>query len=269
MNHDLVQSALRQSSPYWQDGKNHLLFSVFPSTDKMPSFDKSMMAAAGLSNLVYRPGFDISIPAYSMHQETQPPIKQTRQWLAVMPQLMVKPNLKNKVHELARTTANGEFLILETCRNNQKKHCDVETGNIHNYPDVLSHATFCIILDTQYDAGQSIVEVLHHGCIPVIVSGSIILPFSEVLDWKRFSIQMYENDLNDIYKTLANISGKRIDEMQHQLSFIYNKYMSSWKAIVGTTLAILNDRIVPHHARNYKHWNLPPYVHGSNPLFLR
>ena len=96
-----------------------------------------------------------------------------------------------------------------------------------------------------------------------------MLPFSGVIDWKRFSIRMYERDLNAIYDTLSDISQKRIEEMTEQINFVYDKYFSSWKAIINTTLAILNDRIIPQNAKNYKHWNIPPSVHETNPLFLR
>ena len=227
-----------------------------------------MQAAAGLSNLDYRPGFDISLPAYSLHQEQPQIFKSSRQWLAVMPQIFnVKPNLRNTIQELSNSGAKG-LKSLKQCGSDRGERCDLN-GNIIKYPDVLSDSTFCIILDTEYDAGQTITESLHHGCIPVIVSDSIVLPFSEVIDWKRFSIRMYETDLSSVYETLSNVSTKRIVEMQQQISFIYNKYFASWKAIINTTLSILNDRIVPHHAKTYNHWNLPPTVHESNPLFLR
>ena len=265
----LVQNALSKTSN-WQDGQNHLLFSVFPSNELYSSIGKSMQASAGLSDLDYRPGFDISLPAYSLHQEKRPVVNPVRQVLAIMPQINnIEPHLRSILQELEKDGINPSGIkSLEHCRENVEGRCDIH-GNVVNYPDVLSDVTFCIILDTDHDWGQTIMESLHHGCIPVIVSSSIVLPFSEVIDWKRFSIRMYDADLSSIQETLSSISQNRISEMQQQISFVYNKYFSSWKAIINTTLAILNDRIVPHHAKNYKHWNLPPTVHETNPLFLR
>ena len=254
----------------WQDGQNHLIFSVFPSSELDVSLGKSMRAAAGLSDLDYRPGFDISLPAYSIHQEKPPNRKLIRQWHAVMPQTNnIKPHLRAILDELAR---DGTFGVrsLNHCQEDGDvmTRCDVD-GNIVNYPDILSGSTFCIVLDTEYDSGQTISEALHHGCIPVIISGSTVLPFSEVIDWKRFSIRFHEDDISSLYEMLSKVSQNRISEMQHQMNFVYNKYFATWKAIINTTLAILNDRIVPHHAKNYKHWNIPTTVHESNPLFLR
>ena len=40
---------------------------------------------------------------------------------------------------------------------------------------------------------------LHAGCIPIILIDNLVLPFSEVLDWKRFSIRFYEHDSELIY----------------------------------------------------------------------
>jgi hypothetical protein len=45
------------------------------------------------------------------------------------------------------------------------------------------------------------------------------------------------------------------------------KYFSSLKSITLTTLDILNDRIFPHHAKNYLDWNVFPNV--RSPLFLK
>jgi glucuronyl/N-acetylglucosaminyl transferase EXT2 len=229
-----------------------------------------MRAAAGISDLDYRPGYDISLPAYSLHQEKPAVQKDVRQLLAVMPQIKnIKSHLKRVLKDI-EGESTALIKSLENCvaMDDGDERCDTE-GNTVKYPEILSDSTFCIVLDTEYDSGQTITEALHHGCIPVIISSSTVLPFSEVIDWKRFSIRLHEIDLSSIQETLSNVSQKRISEMQQQIHFVYEKYFSSWKAIVNTTLLILNDRIVPHHAKNYKHWNLPPTVHESNPLFLR
>ena len=227
-----------------------------------------MRAAAGLSDLDYRPGFDISLPAYSIHQEKPQIRKLSRDWLAIMPQIdNIKPELRSVIDDLASNPGLG-VKSLSRCQENDISRCD-EDGNIVNYPEMLSDSTFCIVLDTEHDSGQAISEALYNGCIPVIISGSTVLPFSEVIDWKRFSIRFHADDIKSLYDVLSNMSQNRVNEMRQQIDFVYNKYFATWKAIINTTLAILNDRIVPHHAKNYKHWNIPATVHDSNPLFLR
>lgn len=46
-------------------------------------------------------------------------------------------------------------------------------------------ATFCVVLRGAR-LGQAVLsDVLQAGCVPVVIADSYMLPFSEVLDWKR------------------------------------------------------------------------------------
>jgi len=67
------------SYPHWNElnnGKNHLLFSFYPGslTSSEPKLDlnhgRAMVAASGLSTSTYRTGFDVSLPTYSILQES-------------------------------------------------------------------------------------------------------------------------------------------------------------------------------------------------------
>ena len=256
-------------STNWQGGQNHLIFSVFPIREFEPSIGKSMRASSGLSDINYRPGFDISLPPHTIRQERLHVITNpTRKFLAVMPQIKgIDLTLRQKMQGLERGGNDG-IISLSPCGGKIEERCDQNFDTV-KYPDILSDARFCIVLDNEYDSGQTIMDALHHGCIPVIVYSSAVLPFSEVIDWKRFSLRIYDHDLESLHNVLSNVSEKRISEMQSQIHFVYNKYFSSWKAIINTTLSILNDRIIPHHAKTLKHWNQPPTVHEGNPLFLR
>lgn len=50
----------------------------------------------------------------------------------------------------------------------------------------LQEATFCVVLRGAR-LGQAVLsDVLRAGCVPVVIADSYILPFSEVLDWKRW-----------------------------------------------------------------------------------
>lgn len=50
----------------------------------------------------------------------------------------------------------------------------------------LQEATFCVVLRGAR-LGQAVLsDILRAGCVPVVIADSYILPFSEVLDWKRW-----------------------------------------------------------------------------------
>lgn len=60
----------------------------------------------------------------------------------------------------------------------------------------LQEATFCVVVRGAR-LGQAVLsDVLRAGCVPVVIADSYILPFSEVLDWKRLvlpSNKLYTN----------------------------------------------------------------------------
>ena len=96
-----------------------------------------------------------------------------------------------------------------------------------------------------------------------------VLPFSEVLDWKKFSFRFHEHDLPSVPSYLSQVSRQRISEMQHQLRHVFQSHFSSIRAITETSLSILNSRIYPQNIKTHADWNKVPDVSvPSNPLFL-
>ncbi len=49
----------------------------------------------------------------------------------------------------------------------------------------LQESSFCVVLRGARLGQAALSDVLQAGCVPVILADSYILPFSEVLDWKR------------------------------------------------------------------------------------
>ena len=98
-------------------------------------------------------------------------------------------------------------------------------------------------------------DAMHSGCVPVIAVDGLVLPFSEVLDWKRFSVRIFEHELKDAMRILGKISERRLAEMSAQLRRVYERHFSSMGAITRTTLDILNDRLFRHVSKGYFEWN--------------
>lgn len=49
----------------------------------------------------------------------------------------------------------------------------------------IQESSFCVVLRGARLGQAALSDVLQAGCVPVILADSYILPFSEVLDWKR------------------------------------------------------------------------------------
>ena len=58
--------------------------------------------------------------------------------------------------------------------------------------------------------------------LQVMAIDSLVLPFSDVIDWKRFSIRIHEIDLPKIFDVLNGVSEKRRRELRHQGLILLN-----------------------------------------------
>ena len=133
--------------------------------------------------------------------------------------------------------------------------CSYGTNWHIHFSQVLSDSVFCLVVPGARLTQTTLMDAMHSGCIPVIAVDSLVLPFSEVLDWKRFSVRIFEHELRDLMRILAKISKGRLAEMSAQLRRIYNRHFSSMAAITRTTLDILNDRLFRHRSKSYFEWN--------------
>ena len=269
------------SLPHWNHGKNNLLFNMLPgkapdySTTLDVAFGKSIIAGGGFSHWTYRSEFDVSIPVYSSiahNTELDKNIKY-RRWLLSSVQSDLHSDLWQELEKL--DSSNSDFLLLQSCCTlSQDSSVSISTtrckGNdILPYPKILKDSKFCLILPTAR-LGQAILsDALKAGCIPVIACDTYVLPFSEVLDWKRAAIVIRESNLHNVMTILKGVSLFQIEQMQKQGKYFYQKYFSSIHVITQTTLQIINDRIFPDSAWSYDQWNTPPDIVSVNsPLLL-
>ncbi|XP_069596111.1 exostosin-2 [Ranitomeya imitator] len=268
--------------PRWDRGTNHLLFNMLPggppdyNTALDVPRDRAVLAGGGFSTWTYRQGYDVSIPVYSPLSEVNLPERApgARTFFLVSSQTAVHPEFRADLETIR--AENGEsVLILDKCSNlsddspPHSKRC--HKNSVYDYPLVLQEASFCLVLRGAR-LGQAILsDVLQAGCVPVLVADSYVLPFSEVLDWKRASVVIPEEKILEMYSVLQNLPPRQVEEMQRQARWFWESYFKSMKSIALTTLQIINDRIYPYAARSYEEWNDPPSVKWSsvsNPLFL-
>ena len=90
-------------------------------------------------------------------------------------------------------------------------------------------------------------ECLQHACIPVITTEndeSLLLPFSERIDWSTAVIDYSNRSLSLLPSYLRQISGERRQAMQEQCAKIWLEYFSSISRIVFTVLDIVHDRFI-------------------------
>ena len=97
---------------------------------------------------------------------------------------------------------------------------------------------------------SNFLDALKFGCIPVILSSEYILPFMEVLDWKRAALVFNEDQLLSLPAILSSISTKRRRSLRQQVNlkslFLYHSMQRSMiprviKRIIFCFFSFLGD----------------------------
>lgn len=120
---------------------------------------------------------------------------------------------------------------------------------------------------------MALMDAMAANCIPIVVIDGVVMPFNNVIDWKRAALFVMEDYLNSVMEVVKEVSEERIKEMRQQVRFLYDKYFSSLDKIALTTLDVIQDRVYPQWTRSYDDWNLRPeevslFIYCIHPLLI-
>lgn len=96
-----------------------------------------------------------------------------------------------------------------------------------SYKEMMGRSKYCICPSGFEVASPRIVEAIYAECVPVLVSENYVLPFSDVLDWDKFSIRVTVAELPELKRILAAVGDdgyvvlrRRVREVQRH--FVVN-----------------------------------------------
>lgn len=86
-----------------------------------------------------------------------------------------------------------------------------------SYYDLMRQSKYCLCPSGYEVASPRVVEALYNGCVPVLISKSYVPSFSDVLDWKSFSVTVSLEDIPNLKKILVSIPERQYIRMQRRV----------------------------------------------------
>ncbi|XP_062117458.1 probable glycosyltransferase At5g03795 isoform X2 [Humulus lupulus] len=86
-----------------------------------------------------------------------------------------------------------------------------------SYYDMLRKSKYCICPSGYEVASPRIVEAIYTGCVPVLISDHYVPPFSDVINWKSFSVEVPVSEIQNLKKILMSISPRQYIRMQRRV----------------------------------------------------
>ncbi|MED6156687.1 hypothetical protein PIB30_016622 [Stylosanthes scabra] len=89
-----------------------------------------------------------------------------------------------------------------------------------SYYTMLRKSKFCLCPSGYEVASPRVVEAIYTGCVPVLISDHYVPPFSDVLNWKAFSVEVPVKDIPRLKEILLSISPRQYIRMQRRVGQI-------------------------------------------------
>lgn len=194
----------------------------------------------------YRTGIDVSFPAMPLLDRQCYPIRERSTLLSfrganshpVREQLQLLSQLPRIEVELIQQSYWGALNYLDDPRGLSTEQ--------QIYTHLLARSRFSAAPRGHDVFPCRLLEVMAAGAVPVVLADDWVLPFSELLDWSEFSLQVPEEQCLNLPQMLQAISTEQWQVMQYRSQQVYQQYFYSLAQQVNTLLLILDQRSANH-----------------------
>ena len=94
-----------------------------------------------------------------------------------------------------------------------------------DYDSFMLQSKFCLCPSGHEVASPRIVEAIYAECVPVILSQNYVLPFSDVLKWEEFSIQLDVSDIPRLKNVLRAVPEEKYRRLKDGLRVVRRHFM--------------------------------------------
>ncbi|KAI3924385.1 hypothetical protein MKW98_032586 [Papaver atlanticum] len=94
-----------------------------------------------------------------------------------------------------------------------------------SYGTMMRQSKFCLCPSGYEVASPRIVESIYSECVPVLISDHYVPPFSDVLNWNSFSVQIRVNEIPNLKTILLSITEERYLELHKNLKQVLKHFM--------------------------------------------
>ncbi|KAI8536441.1 hypothetical protein RHMOL_Rhmol10G0257400 [Rhododendron molle] len=120
------------------------------------------------------------------------------------------------------------------------------------YENKFYRTKFCICPGGSQVNSARITDSIHYGCIPVILSNYYDLPFNDILDWRKFSVILEENDVYRLKQILKDISDSEFVALHENLVKVQKHFqLNSPPVKYDAFHMVMYDLWLRHHVIKY------------------
>lgn len=148
-------------------------------------------------------------------------------------------DLEETLQVVHRNSIDDLFLFLYNCGLETNPQC------FEDKEKMMELSTFLVILFKSNiidnDINNQLYLALSRGTIPVIVGKErVILPFNEVIDWRRATILIPTSRLPEIHFILRSYSPADLYQLKYNGRRIFENYLATAKQILDTTISVIS-----------------------------